>query len=383
MWNKKKQNFLMMTEMFVAFLVMFAVLTLLVFYYDSYQKPRGFIHNNVWVVTYNEAKKPESEDSLRTYMETLRKSIKALPGISDVSFTSGNVPYSFNTQSTGLKYGKVKVHSSIFNTEDNYDDVFATKMIEGRWFEKSDMFGESSNVIINEKLKEDLFGSTPALGKEISNESEKLKVIGIVANMKTDGDYTPAEPGLFRRVGKRELGWNNTILVKIQDNAPASTEAMLFKSLNGLIKDANIEIEHFSEKLESKNKLAMTPLIIMVVVAAFLIINVALGLFGVLWYNINKRKSEIGLRRAIGAPASSISFQLLGEALVLSTFALVVGTFFAIQFPLLDVFDLPGNVYIQALIGSITFIYVLVLICAFYPGKQAAAIYPAVALHED
>jgi len=32
---------------------------------------------------------------------------------------------------------------------------------------------------------------------------------------------------------------------------------------------------------------------------------------------------------------------------------------------------------------SIAFIYLLVIICAFYPGKQAAAIYPATALHED
>jgi putative ABC transport system permease protein len=73
----------------------------------------------------------------------------------------------------------------------------------------------------------------------------------------------------------------------------------------------------------------------------------------------------------------------VSEALLLSTIALVVGCFFAVQFPLLNVFDMPPGVYLTAIGLSVLFIYVLVMICSFYPGKQAAAIYPAVALHED
>ncbi len=124
-------------------------------------------------------------------------------------------------------------------------------------------------------------------------------------------------------------------------------------------------------------------MIILLIVTGFLIINVALGLFGVLWYNINKRRSEIGLRRAVGASGNSISKQLVGEALVLSTISLLIGSFFAIQFPLMNVFDLATSTYLIAWMLALAFIYVLVIICALYPGRQAAAIYPAVALHEE
>jgi len=62
---------------------------------------------------------------------------------------------------------------------------------------------------------------------------------------------------------------------------------------------------------------------------------------------------------------------------------LIIGTFFAVQFPLLNVFDLPAGVYLTAISLSVLFIYLLVLICSLYPAKQAAAIYPAVALHEE
>lgn len=124
-------------------------------------------------------------------------------------------------------------------------------------------------------------------------------------------------------------------------------------------------------------------MIIFSIIAGFLILNVALGLFGVLWYNINKRKGEIGLRRAIGASGSSVSLQLVAESFVLASMSLIVGVFFALQFPLLGVYNVPSAVYLTAILLSVGFIYILVILCALYPGKQAAAILPAVALHEE
>jgi putative ABC transport system permease protein len=85
----------------------------------------------------------------------------------------------------------------------------------------------------------------------------------------------------------------------------------------------------------------------------------------------------------VGASRNAISRQLVGEAIVLSTLSLLIGSFFAVQFPLLKLFDLPSVVYLLAWLLSVIFIYLLVLICALYPGKQAAAIHPAVALHEE
>jgi putative ABC transport system permease protein len=124
-------------------------------------------------------------------------------------------------------------------------------------------------------------------------------------------------------------------------------------------------------------------MIVLSIVGCFLVINVALGLFGVLWYNINKRRGEIGLRRAVGATGSSVSNQLIMESMILATFSLIIGSFFAIQFPLLNVFDLSAGIYLVAILFSIIFIYLLVFLCSLYPGRQAAAIYPAVALHEE
>ena len=68
---------------------------------------------------------------------------------------------------------------------------------------------------------------------------------------------------------------------------------------------------------------------------------------------------------------------------MIATLSLLLGFVLVVQFPMLHVGGLPVENYITAIIYSIVFIYVLVILCALYPGRQAAAIYPAIALHED
>ena len=41
-WNKKRNNVLMLLEIFVAFLILFAVFTFTIYYLRIYQSPLGF-----------------------------------------------------------------------------------------------------------------------------------------------------------------------------------------------------------------------------------------------------------------------------------------------------------------------------------------------------
>ena len=381
-WNKKKQNFLMITEMFVSYLVIFAVFSLLVFYYNNYKQPMGFDYDDVWVVNYSMPENIQSNDSVMLFHETLRQILHSMPQIKDMSFAGNNVPFAMSTSNSTTNYNKKEVLTNIYAAEDSYAKVLNMHLLEGRWFESADAVSKIPPVVINEKLKEELFGNENATGKVIGTENDQQRVIGVIQNVKDKGDYQPIEYGTYRRMDTGGYRYSATILLKVQPGTDAAFESKLFKALSNAT-GTSIEIEHLDKKLASKNKIFVVPAIIFIVVAAFLIINVSLGLFGVLWYNINKRKGEIGLRRAVGASGNAVSKQLVGEALVLSTFALIIGSFFAVQFPLLNVFDLPASVYIVALLFAIAFIYVLVIICALYPGKQAASIYPAVALHEE
>ncbi|SEW05392.1 putative ABC transport system permease protein [Chitinophaga sp. YR573] len=379
-WNKRKQNFLLMSEMLVSFLVIFAVFTLLVYYYQNYKKPMGFDYEHVWVISYSNGDKNPNGDSLKLFYEILKRDIRAMPEVKAVGQMSPNIPFSSNSMQNGFRYkGKVVESVNDYKVDDSYKDVLHLKILEGRWFNKGDAVAHTRPVLINNGLREKLFGKEPVVGKII----EDRQIIGVVADTKFKGDYTSAGFASYSRIDTSNIHWIDRLLVNVTADAGPAFEGRLYKKVAGYIENSNVEIEHLVNKRKSINYFALVPIIVLSIVSCFLIINVALGLFGVLWYNINRRRGEIGLRRAIGATGRSVASQLVIESMILATFSLIIGTFFAVQFPLLNVFDLPTSVYMTALVLSIIFIYLLVLICAFYPGRQAAAIYPAVALHEE
>lgn len=103
-----------------------------------------------------------------------------------------------------------------------------------------------------------------------------------------------------------------------------------------------------------------------------------------IWYNTNRRKAEIGLRRALGSTVRNIHGRIIGEALVLSTLAIILASFFALQFPvlgLLPMFD--SKIYTIAYIISILVIYAITTLCAWYPSRVASSIEPADALRDE
>lgn len=383
-WNKKNQNFLLITEILVSFMVIFAVFTLVVNYYQHYKQPMGFEYDRVWVINYQSDVKIKDKDSLDVYYKSILSNIKGMPQVQEASFASSNVPFSANTHMNNVDYKKIHVNRvNYYTAGDTYDKVLNMKVTEGRWFGKQDDAATVKPTIINHTLRQQLFGSGKALGEKVGGNDSKRIIVGVVEDVKAKGDYQEAGLAMYERIDTSSNDGRGRILVKVNANADAAFESRLYKLMASNPNNSGIEIEHLTDKRKTINNTTLIPMIILLVVACFLIINVALGLFGVLWYNINKRKGEIGLRRAIGASGDSVSWQLVTESMILATLALFIGIFFAVQFPLLNVFDLPASVYLMAILLSVMFIYLLVLICSLYPGKQASAILPAIALHEE
>ena len=385
LWNKRKHNFLFLTEILISFLVTFAVFSYLTYYYQNYKRPIGLDYQRVWAIGYDNGTFTKDRDSLDMFYKNLTNSLKAMPQVEEVSLTSGNFPYSDSFISTGLTHkGKSFNMVSNFSVGADYNKVWNISLKEGRWFLPEDAVSKNKTILINETLKNLIFGKGPAAGKLIGDFDDvaKMKVIGVVQDIKANGDFAPVSSAMFTKLDTAEYKYTRTILLKVSASADATFEGVLYKFMANSTKGA-VEIRHVDEMRDVRNERTYIPMIIFSIVACFLIINVALGLFGVLWYNINKRRSEIGLRRAIGASGGSVSAQLVYEALILATMSLVLGCFFAVQFPLLNVFDIPSSVYLISILLSIAFIYILVLACSLYPGRQAAAIHPAIALHEE
>ncbi|SHM81772.1 putative ABC transport system permease protein [Chitinophaga jiangningensis] len=385
-WNRKGRHLLLVVEILVSFLVIFGLSSLLVTYYRSYAQPAAMNEANVWDVSFSGAKFPKDKDSMRMYVDVVKQELLQMPEIKSLSLSGNNTPFSANFNQSGFGYkGKTVTSINTYRGEDNIQQLLQLEVLEGRWFSKEDEVYKNKPVVIGERLKDEMFGSESPINKILGEEQTGFRIIGVVKEPKFQGDYLSSGFSCFMRVNNGDLEWLRNMLIRVDPAVAndATFEGKLYKKLGSLFPKANIEIHHLSDRHREKDRQAIIPVVIILIIATFMIINVALGMFGVLWYNINKRRSEIGLRRAVGATGADINRQLVGESMVIASFALLIGVFFAVQFPLMHVFNVPTVSYLVAIGLSVLFIYLLVLLCSFYPGKQAAAIFPAVALHED
>lgn len=373
----------MMFEIFFSFLILFAVWTLGIYNYRNYARPSGLETDNVWVAFINFN---APNDSIKAeYKVLVRQQMVRYRAVKNFSFTSSNAPFTFSSMNNNLEYNKKKTMSEIMSVEPDFLKVMNMKVSEGRWFNAGDKAGNYRPIVITRYLKEELFGNESAIGKTLGNgegreaNDPKMKVIGVVDYFKHKDDFQGLSGCLFQPSDK----WDDTMVMKVQEGSGAELEAQIAKEVARLGKDWSVEIQQMNNMKSNRNNLVLVPVLILFIVCSFLVFNVALGLFGVLFQTISRRKQEIGVRRAMGATQAAILGHFIGETAVIATFGLVLGVFFAVQFPLMNVFDVEASVYLLGILMAVFSVYLLVTICAFYPSRQASTMQPAAVLHEE
>jgi putative ABC transport system permease protein len=280
-------------------------------------------------------------------------------------------------------------------------DVLDLKIVQGRWFSPSDSAVNYWPVVINERLRDDLFGSENPLGKEFhwprgprKEDKVPLRIVGVITDFRQHGEFhDPYNYCFFRSDTSKPAGSTRALaaslaminmLVKLRPGTPAAFEEKVMARLRAVVKDRTIQIEPLARARKSHMRLVLGPIVAGGLVAVFLIIMVGLGMVGVLWQNVSRRTKEIGLRRAVGGTARSIHLQVLGELLVVASVGLLFGVAIVIQFPLLEIVDwFSPEIYLASILISVLLMYVLTILAGLYPGWLATKVQPASALHYE
>jgi putative ABC transport system permease protein len=379
-WNKKGTHSLLIIEIWASFLVLFGVLSLIVYNVRNYLQPIGFEYEQVWNLDL--ASNQDTTD-VGAKLQRILQRVKSYKEVQSATRASSNTPFSANQMSNSVTYNKVEVGADFYNTDTDFSKTLDLPLLQGRWYREGDLVARFIPIVINKKLADKLFLNESALNKVIKlDEKSSYKVMGVVDKFKAKGEFMNDNPALFQMLAKDDR-WNSNILVKTAPGTDANFEAKLVRDIALMVPGWGIEVSYLKDSRINRHNLTLVPVIIFLIVSGFLLTNVALGLFGILNLNIGRRKNEIGLRRAMGATEGKVTIQFLGEIWVIATFSLIIGLLFAIQFPIMHVFDLDGEIYITAIFASIVVIYIIVTLCAWFPSHQASKIHPALALHEE
>ncbi|HEX8998440.1 MAG TPA: FtsX-like permease family protein [Blastocatellia bacterium] len=404
-WNRKRINFLITLEIFISFLVVFAVLVMTVYYADNYRQPLGFDYQDVWNVQIGviDRSGPQEKAERPQQIEKFKRVLAAVREFGEVESVAGagNVPYSNGnwTNCTDIKGKPVCYWGN--SVTDDFNDVFRVNVVRGRWFGREDDGASYKPVVINKQLARDRFETEDVIGKPLNPREEKKpgdkqedqneeyveeRIIGMIDDFRKNGEFAELKGyAIFRNSLLLEDDRpSRSLAVRVQPGTTVAFEEKLLKRLQAEASDWSFTIKPIVQMREEMNQKSIVPMTAFAVVAGFLMIMVGLGLIGVLWQSVTQRIKEIGLRRAKGATKRRIHNQILGELLVITTCGALVGVLVVVQFPLLDVMGFASpKVYAYATVISLVLIYALTAVCGLYPSWMATKVHPAEALHYE
>lgn len=390
-WNRKLSNLLIIAELTLAFLVLFFITASASHLWKLYNRPLGF----EWQDRYSIMVNPGSSEAAND-MGLVDNVMNAIEQRADVDWIHivSMPPFRGWNWTSDFRYEGKSVDSMVNSMSDGAPEALGIELKTGRWFNEGDAAQVYHPVLINQKLVDELFpdGVDP-IGANINPPREErpeddpteYRVIGTFEDFRQTGEFSE---NVYYTIGRfdtnKEDRFPNSFVIKPADGISAELEESLLQDIKAMARDWDVEITPLSTLRDRRMTQLLTPLMVGSIIAGFLLLMVAFGLFGVLWQNVTRRTHELGLRRALGASAGNIFGQITIEMMLIAALAISVGILIAVQFPLLGTFStLNWSATVSGIIASTVLLLILVTICTLYPGWMASSKLPAEALRYE
>jgi putative ABC transport system permease protein len=386
-WNRKRATALLVLEIFVSFLVLFAVSTLAVIFLERIRHPLGFSSEDLYTasIDYRDFDERARLSDERERIERIVAEVRTLPEVVAVGAMTYS-PFELAYSSTEVTFSGRTISAGSTAATDGLDRALEIELTGGRWFSPADDALDWTPVVVNQRLVDRLFGTTDPLGQTIDDDPQ-LRVVGVVHEFRKNGVLSSLEPYFIRRASLgRDDGSSppRRIMVKVAPGTGAEIEERVLEVMRAAEPQWLYQIEPTDRVRRRNLSLAMAPLVAAGLLAGFMLMLVFLGMIGVFWQSVTQRRGEIGLRRAMGAARGAVYLQLLVEIVVLTSFGAVLATLLILQLPLLGVLaSLSWSTVVSALGLSLILIYALALASGLYPAWLGARVEPADALHDE
>lgn len=304
----------------------------------------------------------------------------------------------YATGNATVKYGSEKTNPNIGvrGIDDNYLFTAGYEIDLGRSFTGFEIESGRSVVILGSELVKQLFGvNENPLQKVISIGSGKYKVIGTLkskgSGFGSSNDLICFIPYSNTRNYFSRPNMNFDVQVKvsqpeIMDVAIGQAEAV-FRNVRGL--DPLDETDFNIEKSDNLVNILLNNIknitLVATIIGFITLFGAAVGLMNIMLVSVTERTREIGVRKAIGAKASTVKQQFLIEAVIIGQIGGVLGIVIGIFIGNM-VSVMIGSTFIIPWVWIITGVilcFVVGVVSGYYPAQKAAGLDPIESLRYE
>lgn len=354
-------------------------------------EPRGVV--TLWQAL-PKAQYGEADQQTR-FFDTLLARFKSLPGIEEASLVNP-LPFSGNNQSrTFTIIGRpappqgMEPAASFLTASGSYFKTMRIQLKSGRLFNSRDRKDSPPVVLINDTFAKKYFPNENPIGQRLqpgqAGEDPVRQIVGVVGTAKHDNLAEPDEAEYYIPFAQSPDRFSY-IVVRTSQPAPAGVETMIRRAVH------EIDREQFVPVILPLTQLVSQTLSqsrfnsgLLGAFAAIAILLAAVGIYGVIAYNVAQRTREIGIRMALGAQRKQMLSMILRQSLTLAAVGIVVGLLGAFAATRLlrallfgvGPMDVLTYTAVIALLGAAAFV------AGLLPARRAMKVDPVVALRYE
>jgi putative ABC transport system permease protein len=251
--------------------------------------------------------------------ETLKKDLSNNPDIVSVTIANGSpVNFMYNVNKIdweGKKEGDV-VLFYLFGVDVDYARTFQLELKEGRFF-SPEFSTDNTAVVINEKAAK-IMGLNDPIGKTISRNGLKLRIIGVLKDFHFQSLHSQIEPLIM------QLNAGNFCMIRMNPGNITSTVDYIKKTIKSYNLPYQINLRFLENDYENLYRTERRMGKIFGYFSFLAIIISCLGLIGLSSFMAERRTKEIGLRKINGAKSNEIFSLLSKEYIILVIISIII-----------------------------------------------------------
>jgi putative ABC transport system permease protein len=339
--------------------------------------------------------KYSADPDIASYYRSVITELGELPGVESVGVINhlplGGLSWngSFAVEGRGEEsgYADYRVASG------GYFDAMGIRLLRGRPFDDRDHAQAPDAVIINRAMAQQFWPGQDPIGQRIGNLANDswiygdrwLTVVGIVEDVRHGSLTAPVRPTLFVHYLQRPSRASSAFATLRTGPPPATLVSPVRERLRALDADVPFSFAAMSERVAGSVADRRFILLILGLFAAVALLLAAVGIYGVVWYSVERRTREMGIRVALGAEPRGVLGLVLRESMRVVIIGMVIGIAGALALTRLmrsflyevSPMDMPTFGSVALLLAGVA------LLASYLPARRAARVDPMTALRSE